>query len=449
MASLNLLEPVSADTPCGPDLEQADDQDFLDYYYEAESSLPERYFTPGNATDGSEDRIFDPRSVELRDEMAKIAALLTRSRDLRLMGLLARFQILAGKLPDFTETVEDMAAALGQWPDEIHPQITDGVSDRRAAIEALNSQPTVVMPLLHLPLLPNSDVTLRRFMVAGGKAEPRNSELDVPGSDILAPLRTEGNHRALAAANEQLCRVADALHRIRRTAQTHPDRPFAPEFGAVRAAVADLQQMIATARPDLHPWSENQSDDTPIDAATDAPPAAQADVTATSQIQTPQKPGNVPTIINRPTVVAALDAAQAWLAAHEPSSPALLLVAQARLLVGAPLVEAIEILLPDRAGASVMNIGQGTGFQLSMNRLRELTQKGLSERPSEPAKPAPLSAISRRQELVGFLLGVEHYYAVHEPASPVPLLLAKAREMLDKRFEAIMAELLAAPRQEG
>ena len=52
MSDFNLLDPVSPESPCGPDLERQDDPDFLDYYFEAESRLPERYFTPGLNPDG-------------------------------------------------------------------------------------------------------------------------------------------------------------------------------------------------------------------------------------------------------------------------------------------------------------------------------------------------------------------------------------------------------------
>lgn len=59
-----LTDPVDLDPPCGPDLEKQDDAAFVDYYFEAEGRLPERYFTPGLAQDGSEDRFFDPKSID-------------------------------------------------------------------------------------------------------------------------------------------------------------------------------------------------------------------------------------------------------------------------------------------------------------------------------------------------------------------------------------------------
>lgn len=447
MAAFNLLDPISPEAPCGPDLEKQDDPDFLDYYFEAESRLPERYFTPGLATDGREDRQFDPRSVDLAAETAAINGLLARSRDLRLISLLARFQILAGKLEGFTNTLEDMAAVMGQWPDDVHP----AGADRRAAIDSLNSQPAVVMPLLHLPILPNSEVTLRRFMVVTGKVEPRASERDIAGTDLLAPLRADANHKTVSAVQDRLSRAADALHRIQKLAASHPDTPLTLDLGALRTALADMQAMIASARPDLQPWAPGAAADP---APEQVPEDPHPDSPAPAAAKTPAGPA--PRISDRAMAAVTLEAVRQWLAGNEPSSPALVLVAQARALVGKPLVEAIEVLMPAQASGAQLRIGQGSPFILSMDKLKSLTQTGLDGQPGQGGDAAgqgggtyPPPAISRRADIIAQLLGVEGYFATFEPASPVPLLLAKAREMLDKRFDAIVAELLASQPETG
>lgn len=434
LADFNILDPVSPEAPCGPDLERQDDEAFLDYYFEAESRLPERYFTPGLAADGREDRLFDPRSVDLAAETAAIAALLGRSRDLRLMSLLGRFQILAGRLEEFTSTVEDIAAAMAQWPAELHPRR----SERRAAIESLNGQASVVMPLLHLPVVPHSDVTLRRYMVVTGKAAPRASEADLQGSDFLGTLRSDANLRAVTATHERLLRLSDALHRILSLAGADPEMPFHPDLGALRAALAEMQAMIAAARPELRPWEAGAQPGPQAAAPADQPLAVGA---AAAPLQ-PVTPASERPVLDRVTAGAALEAACNWLAQNEPSSPALLLVAQARLLVGKPLVEALEMLMPREAGSALLTVGQGTPFALSMERLKSLTQAGLEGQRIGGNAPGEVPPITRRSELVATLLGIEGYFATNEPASPVPLLLAKARDMLHKRFDAIVAELL-------
>lgn len=447
MAALNLLEPISPEAPCGPDLEKQDDPDFLDYYFEAESRLPERYFTPGLAADGHEDRQFDPRSVDLPAETTAISGLLKRTRDLRLVSLLARFHILAGKLEGFTNTLEDMAALMGQWGDDVHPQ----GADRRAAIDSLNNQPAVVMPLLHLPILPNSEVTLRRFMVVSGKAEPRASERDLIGTDLLASLRADANHKAVTAVQDRLSRASDALHRIQKLAASHPDTPLTLDLGALRAALADMQAMITSARPDLQPWAPGPAPD-----ATPEPPPEETLPQSPAPAAAKAPAGPLPRIADRTAAAVTLETVRQWLAENEPSSPALVLVAQARALVGKPLIEAIEVLMPAQASGAQLRIGQGSPFILSMDKLKVLTQTGLDGQagqtaaaPMSPPAASPAPTISRRADIVAQLLGVEGYFSAFEPASPVPLLLAKAREMLDKRFDAIVAELLASHPETG
>ncbi|MBA4492624.1 type VI secretion system ImpA family N-terminal domain-containing protein [Paracoccus sp. S1E-3] len=451
-----LTDPTDDAPPCGPDLEAEDDDAFIGYYYEAEGRLPERYFTPGLAPDGSEDRLFDPRSISFAREGKQIGDLLRRSRDLRLTSLLARFAILSGRLEDFADAVEATATLMQIWPNEAVPRVDRSAAERRGAIEALNTQPTVVMPLLHLALLPTGDVTLRRHMVATGRAEARASEEGLDGTtDVLGPLRSDANRALVARTQAELTRVAAALNMIARLAASHPGAPFSPDLAAVRTAVADMQAMISTARPDLPGWTEGadtpaadpgypQLGGAPAPAASDATPAAALPAAPS----TPAAPVNAPLIADRDAALAALKAAEAWMALREPSSPSLLLITQARLLVGAPLVQALETLLPAQAGGAMLNIGHASGFALPMERLKTLSSAAQENRP-EAVTPPPAPAISDRRGLTACLIGVEAYYAQHEPASPVPLLLVKARDMLTKRFDAIVAELIAAPVRQG
>ena len=61
----------------------------------------------------------------------------------------------------------------------------------------------------------------------------------------------------------------------------------------------------------------------------------------------------------------------------EPSSPALILVHQARKLLGRPLVEALEALAPSRVDAARLIVDSGSGFTLSIDRMRQLTSSAL------------------------------------------------------------------------
>lgn len=321
-----LLDPASADAPCGPDLERTDDPDFLDYYFEAEGRLPDRYFIPGavNAQGGTEDRLFDPRSIDLPRETAAIVALLRRSRDLRLLGLLARFQILAGRLGEFAGTLDMMAGLIGARIAEVHPQMTDSPSARRGALDALAEQPTVIMPLAHLPVVPGTDLTLRRHQLATGATTPRSIEgedLPDPGQ-LLAGLRAQG--RQVAATHADLSRAALALNRIVQLCRGNGPVSFTPGFDATFAVIADIQAMIATALPELRPWTDSAAQEV---AAAAPPPAAPdegradkggADERAADEgaaARVPVRAG--PAIPDHAAAAAALEAVETYLAHHE------------------------------------------------------------------------------------------------------------------------------------
>ena len=115
MRSDDLIKPISADAPCGDDLLAADDPDFVDYYFNVEDRFPTSYFNVARGT------LFDPKTIDLKAEMAVIDPLLKRSRDLRLLGIEAKFQILSGRFKGFAEAVMAMAALMELYPEEVHP----------------------------------------------------------------------------------------------------------------------------------------------------------------------------------------------------------------------------------------------------------------------------------------------------------------------------------------
>lgn len=450
-----LLNPVSGDQPCGPDLEKTDDPRFLDYYFEAESRLPERYFTPGNPNvlGGTEDRVFDPRSVDLKGETAAITDLLKRSRDLRLLGLLARFQILAARPGDFASTIEDMARLVRERGSDVHPQLHGSASERRGALEALAEQPTVVMPLIHLQVPPNSDVSCRQYLVSTGAAAPRPEEKDnIPDTgNLLNTIRNPSNLRAVQAIHGDLTRAALALTRIVDACRAGGANAFTPDFAPTLDAITDVQRMIREALPDLPLWSDQKGPpaaDAPAPVPDPVQPATVADSPAAAPL--PMAEAGAFHIGGHDEASAAISAAEAWLAMQEPSSLSLLLVIQARLLVGKSIVDAIELLMPQDAERAEVTLGHAPGFTLDMARLRMLSQSvaGKATDSTDVTATKPV-VINDRSQLAGYLRGVEEFYLRNEPASPIPVLLGGARNMLTKTFHTILSEILPPKPAQG
>lgn len=441
-----LKDPISDDAPCGPDLEATDDDAFLDYYFEAESRMPERYFTPG--IKGPDDDFmpgtaFDPATIKHADEKKAIFALLERSRDLRLTSLLARMMALGGRLQDFSDAVSGMADVLEAFPQDVHPSNS---SDRRSAIDELGNNAIVAIPLQHINIAGAGEVTYRKYLAATGQSEPREGEVGLNAGTMTTELASPGNSKAVEAAHAALLQATDSLRRIE-SACLRLDTPFTPSLSPTLKVLSDIQGLIAEARSDLQPWNETAAavEPDPVDAedvietgedATDGTPSLQAKVAAPTDVPA----GAIP---NRAAALQALNALEAFMATHEPSSPSLLLITQARLLVGRPLVEAIETLMPEHANKTKIVLGEGTGFVLYMDRLKMLATEAngrAQSLESEPAGPAP--ELSSRANIAPLLTAIETFFRSKEPASPIPVLLFRARTLLDKDFTATVSDLI-------
>lgn len=440
-----LKDPISDDAPCGPDLEATDDAAFVDYYYEAESRMPERYFIPG--IKGPNDDFmpgtsFDPTTIKHAAEKKTISALLERSRDLRLTSLLARMMVLGGQLQGFADAVTAMADLLQTFPEDVHPK---DASDRRSAIDELGNNAIVAIPLQHINVAGAGEVTYRKYLAATGQSEPRQGEVGLNAGTMSSDLASPGNSKAVEEAHAALNQVADAFKHIK-SACMRLDNPFTPALGPTEKTISDIQRLISEARTDLQPWSEDNAAAVPepdgADAATDAP-VTEGEAAPLAVAAAPVAEAPAGAIANRAAALQALKAIEGFMATHEPSSPSLLLVTQARLLVGRPLVEAIETLLPEQANKTKITLGEGTGFVLYMDRLKMLAGEATSQAQSlesEDAGPPP--EIASRVNIAPLLTAIESFFRAKEPASPIPVLLFRARTLLDKDFTATVSDLI-------
>jgi len=437
-----LTTPVSDDLPSGPDLAAEDDDAFASYFYEAQGDLPERYFVPGLRgpnDDYAPGTLFDPRSIAHAKTRETTLALLRRARDLRLLSLMARQQILSGRLDGFVDAVEGMADLLDAQPASVHPQ--DAV-DRRNTLEEMANSTTVLIPLQYLNIAGPGDVTLRRYMAATKQVDLREGEVGLNAGAMISNLAAPGNKAAVETAHRLLTVACAALTRIK-GACMRAESPFMLNVSATFDTIADMQKLIAQGRPDLQPWSAAGKADAAATASvpseTDSTP--QANAAPSAMPATPTLPAQK--VPDQATARQALRAMEIYFVRNEPSSAALLLVIQARLLVGKPLIEAIETLLPEDANKTRIDFGPDTGFSLSMDRLRLLSAEMAKHAPAPEAEPTdPAPDITSRAEVASWLRGVDEYFRLREPASPIPLLLSRAKAYLDKDFGALISELM-------
>ncbi|RLJ36292.1 type VI secretion system protein ImpA [Litoreibacter meonggei] len=437
-----ITDPISPDAPCGADLLIEDDPDFLDYFFEAPERMPTKYY------DLVREELFDPKSIDFKAEEKKIEALLKRTRDLRLLGIQARFQILAGRLHGFCDAFTAMADVLDAYPADVHPQVNGDNNERRNALEELNTLATVTMPLQYAPLVEDRRagvVNQRMYLLATGQVEPREDEEAGDAGVLLAALSNDANQKDVDKTHEKLTAAKSAIARIIAVSNAQEDSPFTPDIEKLDARLGELLDLVAQARPDLGGSSaedevgHGEDDALPGDEVT-----SDVDTAIPAQVSTLSGPVVIPT---HAAARAALEVVEQYFATKEPSAAALLLVTQARLLIGKPLVEALDTLLPDHSGQAKIDFGAETGFVISMDRLRALSgemRAAAGPDPSEAEGQVP-DMVSTRPDAASVIKAVEDFYRRSEPVSPIPILLLKARGFLDKDFHAIVKELMPSP----
>lgn len=433
------LDPLADDAPCGPDLDATMDPAFDDYYFGALGRLPSYYSKPGTRRpDGttSPDQIFDNTTVDIEAERASLAGLLERSRDIRLMVLLAQWEALAGRLAPLAETVDLMAQMIVTFGADLHPTLADGPAARRDALADLANQVTMVQPLLFTGLTGTDEVSLRKIKVAAGTLVPLQNEADLKPGPLKDALADPSNKERVEATQAALLTLSSALTRIMAACQADETAPFAPALAPLTATVDEMLAEISSARPELRPIEVPVEETTESDqeSSVEALPAgpsseALAGLTLSSHAQARQM----------------LEACEHYYRQAEPSSAALLLITQARLLIGKPLIEALETLLPDQASKTIIDFGPQTGFALNIERLRQLSnsapESAAPERVTEEPL-GPLPVIQTGGEAAGALHTVEHYFLSAEKSSPVPILLKRARSYLHRDFQSLVDELV-------
>ncbi|WP_421701020.1 ImpA family type VI secretion system protein [Aliiroseovarius sp.] len=445
-----LLEPVSEDAPCGPNLDLEDDPEFVEYYFTAMERLPQTYVTPGMEVDGgrrTEDRVFDPKSVAIANEETQIDALLERSRDLRLLVLRTQMNCLAGRVVPMAESIEAIADLLGSFNAEVHPTLADGASDRRNALGDLAEPVSMLQGLRYLGLSGTPDVTLRKLMVADGKFTPNSTEQDLSGSMMRDMLGSPGSRKQVDTVHDALLRMTEALGRIKSACQVG-STPFSPGFDATVTLLGQMREEITAARPDLLGAdadvvtdSGGHADEGAGDGGGTTADATQA---TTAAAQAPLPPSAVQ---DHSQASKTLMAVELYFQANEPSSAALLLVRQARQLIGQPLVVALETLLPEECGKAIVSFGPQTGFALPAQRLKSLSDQALDMQGQQNADSSPFTPpkITNPTEVAAAVRGVEEFFRLREKSSPVPLLLQRARSYLDKDFQSLIDELIPRP----
>lgn len=414
-----LCEPIDDEAPCGPDLDLAYDPEYSLFVASADGILPASYFE------------FERGASDLAKESSKVAALLQRTRDLRLLVLLAKFRILNRELGGFSEALAAMAALLRERWDHVHPAAEDGdLGLRIVVLESLDDMTSVILPLQHAPLITSrriGAVNYRMIQIANGEVSARAGE-PTPDQQSIDAAFNDGELAALIVSRDQIATVRAALAEMQ--ARVEDQGAGSLNLDRLTTALANIAKLLegVVARRDP--------------SAAQAPQAAAGGSTEQAQAEPGDAGLPVSSIpLATPAEISrALLGAELYFRASEPSSPALLLVAQARQLVGKSLAESVQLLVPNHASDAMINVGNRMVFELPIERLATLIEPA-AEVEAETDDNLPVMAANRRVAL-DILQQVASHLRVSEPASAIPLLCERARSLAERDFMSLLREML-------
>ena len=436
-----LVQPITPESPCGPDLDLEGDESFLDFMANSEMALPSSFFE-------SEDeggRPFDRKRIDIAGNVRQILGFLSKTRDLRLLVLLARFLAFDRDLTGLLGALEVVGDLLETYWDEVHPQGGgDGFAARQNALSTLDL-PTVSLPLQYTTICNSrraGAISYRSYALATGAEVARDGESKHAEGAVIQAIQ-EAEPEEIEAARKTITGLLRVLERIAAICLQRGGFKATPNFD--RHLLATLNKLLAfieTASP-----SEVPAEIVPE-------PVEESDVEEGAQQKESVRPAGA--IRNTRDLSAALDAIYRYFSVLEPSSAVLPMVAQARALVGKNFVEAVAILVPDLSAKIAYPIGTTQFFPLPIERLSDVINAGNQssrmtqenadtsdngDAPQAERPPAVFEAVSRAQA-INLMNAAVTYLKAAEPASPIPLLLTRGTALADKDFLSLLRSLL-------
>ncbi len=333
-----LLEPITAEQPCGQNLEDTQLLASFDAFRLFGQSTPLVVTADGPAP---------PVWPDVRD--AALTAL-RESKDLRLLAYLGSALLRTDGLPAFAGALGVAARWLDDHWTHVFPLVDDDILFRRNALSLFADQMAVIDALRRLPLVSSRqhgqyamrdiEPALAAVPGAPGEARPEAAPIDAAFREMpFAELTTL----------EQS--AADALQALRRIGATMRDASGdagAPGYEPLEAQLVRIDRLLKgriAARPEAAGTAAADDVETARNVAADTS-TVPASATGGAAVQT------VGAIRSRQDAIRALDAVAEFFRQNEPSSPVPLFVERAKRLVAKSFLEVLADVAPEGLAAA-------------------------------------------------------------------------------------------------
>jgi type VI secretion system protein ImpA len=326
----DLLEPVTAEEPCGKNLEDTETLASIDAY----QIFGQTTLEPSNDGDGAparkEVRKSDrpPDWERIREEA--LAALRT-SKDLRLLAHLGAASLRLEGIPAFVETLTIASSWLQSYWSQVYPLVDEDAIFRQNALNCFSDPVAVIDGLRRAPLVNHRQhgrFSVRDLDIAAGQVaavvdEGRPDEGQINAAFAATPIEE------LKSLQSTLAGALTAIGAIDGAMRDAAGSELAPNFEGLSA---QFKKMAAAVRAQVgvHPnGGVEQGQGEPGE------PPQGSTVVAVGAIK------------SRQDAIRALDAAAEFFRRNEPSSPIPLFLERAKRLVSKDFLEVLADIAPD------------------------------------------------------------------------------------------------------
>jgi type VI secretion system protein ImpA len=337
-----LIEPISAEQPSGPNLEYDVEFAKLD---RAAQGKPEQQM--GSTVVAAEDPDW---KVLVRDSQA----LLGRTKDLRVVIHLAKALLRTGGVEGFSEALAVLRGLLEQYWDTVHPALDpDDDNDptmRVNALAALTDSATLaalrVTPLVSSKAL--GKYNLRDIAVAAGELPPP--------AEGTAPTMATIDAAFDSIDLETLKTTAGAVQSARDNVLAIETFVTEKVGGSQAVNLSKLSAMLIAGHKHLAAAQGRRGEDTGM-TTTDGEP-----VTSDDGAPRPHRGGGLPGQINtRDDVIKAIDMICAYYERHEPNSPVPILMKRSKRFATMTFLEIMKDVAPDAMSQAELLKGHSAG----------------------------------------------------------------------------------------
>jgi len=322
-----LLQPISAEQPCGESLEDTGLLASFDAFRLFGQSRP--LDTP---PDEGEKRVPKPPEsrewLEIRD---KASEALAQSKDLRLLATLGVALLRTDGIPGFSETVQVASKWLELYWSQVYPAVDEDVIARRNALNCFADPMAVLDGVRRVPLVRSRQhgmFSLRDSDIATHQQPPPEGSAPIDENQVNAAFASA----ALQELNDLQASVTaaiDAIQKIDARMRDAAGSEAAPGFDPLTAQFKRIS-LVLRAQLAAHPEGAATAQD---GSAPDENAAA-----------TPSISGVVK---SRQDAIRALDAVAEFFKRTEPSSPIPMFLARAKRLVSKDFLEVLADIAPE------------------------------------------------------------------------------------------------------